>query len=283
MPRKKGVGASVTYTKADGSQGQYDSIYNNVFMNKMKTSSIDSRIRTSTSFRNIIVAQMITQLHTLLILDEINMLEEDFTKFFVQFPRSEIMRPLNESRREDWCSYYNELELGLLNTAAEFEIDTNHCALSAHVDKNKDGNLESLLLFGRVVLSDCTETNNKKIDQTLATKIVNDMKGGYIFFPVEGIVLYISCGDMILNCNLKKTIHLPDYDRGMINFSQVSHSTRGGGNLNGDRLRRVHERNLTRNAAVNEAAGVAAMERQHQHAAAQVILGQEQILNDIQR
>ena len=46
-------------------------------------------------------------------------------------------------------------------------------------------------------------------------------KDGYVLFPLNGFSIKLTCGRTIMNCMLRKTIHLPDYSRNTHNWSKV--------------------------------------------------------------
>ena len=87
----------------------------------------------------------------------------------------------------------------------------NHESVSAHVDGNTNHEIETLTLFPRIPIN------------SIDTSYINPNKDmyGYLYFPLDGLVVKYMCGKHIIHCNLKMTLHLPDKSRNSTNWSKL--------------------------------------------------------------
>jgi hypothetical protein len=90
----------------------------------------------------------------------------------------------------------------------------NHCAIHAHTDGNLSHEIETMTLFGRI---DPSELNLRGTSGDSDFKF----KSGYLLFPLDSIVIKLSCAKMNIHCNLKNTFHVPDNTRNTHNWSKV--------------------------------------------------------------
>ena len=87
----------------------------------------------------------------------------------------------------------------------------NHQAMAAHVDGNKTHQMETMSLFSR-------ESLNATIDNS---NLLNKSTDGYLYFPIDGLVIRIKCGKHYIHSYLTNTLHIPDISRNNINWSRV--------------------------------------------------------------
>lgn len=245
---QQGVGASIVYRNSEKKLVQFNSIYNDVKMSTLSPGKhMFNRIRHCSAFRDYCVMEEITRLHTMLILEQFNLLDKNSTESYVQVVRHNVMLSKTIGDKcEEWANHYTKLELGLLNACQFFDTDNNHSALSAHVDGNRGSNIETLSLIGRLPISTSESFIEDKAEKKIKSKsmyhkILKDMKGGFLFLPMDGIIIKISIGDMLLNCNFDNTIHLPDLERGIYNFSRTRCGKRKT-NPDGERLQQIRKK-----------------------------------------
>ena len=105
-------------------------------------------------------------------------------------------------------SYFQSL---MLTWGVSGDECRNHEQLKAHVDGNKNNQIETLSLFPRIA-------ENKVVTKDIFD---NEMYSGLIYFPMHGFAVYFGCGKDIINCSLKQTVHIPDESRNYVNFSKV--------------------------------------------------------------
>ena len=105
-------------------------------------------------------------------------------------------------------SYFQSL---MLTWGVSGDESRNHEQLKAHVDGNKNNQIETLSLFPRIA-------ENKEVTKDIFD---NEMYSGLIYFPMHGFSVYFGCGKDIINCSLKQTVHIPDKSRNYVNFSKV--------------------------------------------------------------
>ena len=88
----------------------------------------------------------------------------------------------------------------------------NHIAVHGHTDGNTSHPVETLSLFARLPM--CANVSM----ETAHTYF----KDGYLYFPIDGIVIRYKIGRHIIHCNLKNTLHIPDDSRNDKNWSKVT-------------------------------------------------------------
>ena len=87
----------------------------------------------------------------------------------------------------------------------------NHQSVSAHCDGNTNHEIETLTLFPRIPIN-C----EKKVYMS-----ENKDMFGYLYLPLDALVLKYLCAKHIIHCNLQLTLHLPDSSRDDTNWSQL--------------------------------------------------------------
>ena len=88
----------------------------------------------------------------------------------------------------------------------------NHIAVHGHTDGNTSHPVETLSLFARIP---------DGVPPTLDT-VHTYFKDGYLYFPIDGIVVRFNIGKHVIHCNLKNTLHIPDKSRNDKNWSKVT-------------------------------------------------------------
>ena len=106
---------------------------------------------------------------------------------------------------------YSKFHASLLVWSTTTGEMRNHQSTAAHIDGNISHEIESLSLYSR-------ESNNTSISKS---NLVTCNTDGYLFFPIDGLVIRYKCGVHLIHCNLKNTIHLSDNTRNKINWSRV--------------------------------------------------------------
>ena len=85
-------------------------------------------------------------------------------------------------------------------------------AVHGHTDGNKSHPFETLSLFARLPLD---------VQNSMET-VKMYFKDGYLYFPIDGVVVRYRIGRHIIHCNLKNTLHIPDESRNNKNWSKVT-------------------------------------------------------------
>ena len=264
----KGVGASILYQNDDGSIRQFKSVYNDITMYNRSGNQIVDSSASCIHERMFNILEEIGRLQCMIILFANELLDKDSCSTYLDTVRAAITTPIPNEELYDWVPETSDLERGLLCASQLFEMDINYSSLCSHVDGNRGSKIEVLGLLGKLDLdSKYLDADNgmvdylapfKKASRTVGeSKIINEMKSGYLFLPMDGLVIKLIPGKMLLYCNFDATIHTPDEERGIYNFSTAKCKKRnsgggggGGGTADGNRLRAICRRNRRRRAEI---------------------------------
>ena len=221
VPSKKGVGISCVYKNHMNQIKSFSGVYNDVYMNRIGIKEKTHNVHQNISYARISLAEMKTRTISLILASELGLLTQTEIIDSFKFLSCNNLKP---SQRTEHCplklhrksrlDIFTNFERLLLHQACTTGEMRNHQALHAHVDGNKSHFLESLALFGRINVEDVYK-------EAKLSDVVQNMTGGYLYLPLEGIVLSMTCCTMSVHCKLKKTIHIPDLSRNTHNWSKV--------------------------------------------------------------
>ena len=204
--RKNSVAMSLTYTNKDGDSKGRNAIYKDVYMRRLTSKQKFKLVLNNTHLQNILITEMISRLRAFIILHDMKIMDiEHTTNTFLTDTESRLLM------EEQFLGVgRTKLEARLLSWSCMTGEMRNHMALCAHVDGNKSHPVETMTLLGRM------SSNEKHDDSSTAL-----LKDGYVIFPLDGVTLKLKCGQDIVHCCLKKTMHLADNTRNTCNWSRV--------------------------------------------------------------
>ena len=223
LPSSRGVSVNVTWKSTqDGKQKLFRGVYADGFLNHQTSNSKMKEMKRSTFLQNLLIGRGISRVVTALLLEHFAIDSSNTALKLLQWINNDLEK--NKSRTKNSSSFIRMCE-SLCRYMCSFGRSNNFQALAAHTDGNYVSKMETILINGRVQKEDV-----EKAKQILQAKHLTDdcyehvrmnMKDGYLFLPLDGIVLRMRGGVDVINCNLDDTIHIPDLSRNTVNFSVV--------------------------------------------------------------
>ena len=209
---KKGVGVSCKYINKDGDVKEFKSVYNDMFMYRINRKPKLKMLLRDETFRSITIKEMTSRIQSYLIAYHYSLLNDMETNPFLTL--EEIFSLSDEYHKEMSLFMnrgYSKFHASLLVWSTTTGEMRNHQSTAAHLDGNISHEIESLSLYSR-------ESNDTSIKKS---NLVMSDTDGYLYFPIDGLVIRYKCGEHLIHCNLKHTIHLSDNTRNKINWSRV--------------------------------------------------------------
>ena len=212
IPSQKGTGISCVYNNAFHEEKSFNAVYNDVYMNRLNITTKILELQKNISYRRITIEEMKTRTYSLILGNALGLIEatDIETSFSYISNIGKIWVPQRLSKLSGSGILFETILLHQGATTGEMR---NHQSLKGHVDGNKSHFLESMALFGRI--------NESNMSEMLVKDHIKQMKPGYLFLPLFGIVLYIPCCLQSVHCRLKQTVHIPDPSRSKYNWSKV--------------------------------------------------------------
>lgn len=205
--RKNSVAMSVTYRNKEGFIKGYNSVYNDLYMKRYNSAGKFNASLRSHGYRSVLITEMISRLRSFMLLDHIGYhpLENTLFSFLLN---TEKRKRMEEKFITAGCSKFESIMLSWACSSGEMR---NHQAVKAHVDGNKSHPVETYSLLGRIPI-------NKR---PLGVQSLIECTDGYLILPLEGATIRLRCGQDLIHCSMKKTIHLADNSRNSCNWSRV--------------------------------------------------------------
>lgn len=223
LPPSKGVSANVTWKSSkDGKQKVFRGVYADGFLNHQTSKSKKKELERSTYMKHLLVSRGMSRLITAIMLEHFEIDSSNTAKGLLEWIDIDLKKKINKSRKD---SSFMRLCDSLRRYMCTFGRTNNFQALAAHKDGNSVSKMESLMINGRVTREDVESARQilqtKHLTDECYEHVRSNMTDGYLFLPLDGIVLRMRGGADIMNCNLDNTIHVADLSRNAANFSMV--------------------------------------------------------------
>ena len=206
------VSMSCFYDNNDGVTKKFNSVYNDIHMNKLSGNQKFQQLKSMKSYLNITINEMLSRLQSFIVTTQLKINCPKYGN-----PFKSLNKILKDYKSNSIVSYFRSIgytifQSSLLAWSCSSGEMRNHVAVKGHTDGNTSHPIETLSLFARVPTS---APNTKQTVQTY-------FKDGYLYFPVDGFVLRFKVGRHIIHCNLRNTFHIPDNSRNSKNWSKVT-------------------------------------------------------------
>ena len=212
LSSKKSVSVTCAYENDKGETKKYSSVYNDIFMKRISKREKFKILLEDPSYRNICINEMMSRLQSFIIAKQLNLNVNGCEDIFKTI--NGIIKEYEESLSISAFIKldHSPFEAILLDWACSSGEMRNHTAVHAHSDGNVHHPIESLTLFARMPISSQPTRENIKLF----------FHAGYLYFPINGIIIKYRVGRHAIHCNLKDTLHLPDHSRDDKNWSKVN-------------------------------------------------------------
>jgi hypothetical protein len=209
---KSSVSSICVYENDNGETKKFSSVYNDIFMNRISSASKYKMLMSSLSFRTISIHEMLSRLQSFIIVKQLKLKVDVSEDIF-----DNINKVINNSKTSLVVKKFMELGHGyfesvLLAWSCSSGEMRNHTSVHAHCDGNKHHPIETLTLFARMPPSSKPTNEDKSMY----------FHDGYLYLPIDGIIIKYKVGIHALHSNLKDTIHVPDHSRETKNWSKVN-------------------------------------------------------------
>ena len=205
--RNRSVGLSLSYRNHKGQVKGRNSIYKDLYMTRLSSKSKFRMVLNSVALQRIVLVEMVCRLRSFILLDK-----EDIIP--IETNVCTFLRYNNDRRlmEDKFISIgRTKLEAKLLSWACSTGEMRNHQAVKTHFDGNKSHPVETMTLFGRLPIN----------VKNLSVEYLSTMESGYLILPLEGVTIKMNCGNDLIHCSLKATLHLADNTRNTCNWSKV--------------------------------------------------------------
>ena len=163
-------------------------------------------------FRDLTIKEMVSRFQGHIIAHQLKLFNDDeinpfevLTKIYKKDTEYSFLNGLFNQ------TVYNEFEPSMLIWSSLTGEMRNHQSMSAHVDGNKSHEIETITLYTREKEDISNEESN----------LCTTFNDGFLYFPLDGLIIRYKCGYEIIHCNLTDTLHLSDLSRDIINWSRV--------------------------------------------------------------
>ena len=212
IAQKYSVGMICIYENDKGDIKAFNSVYNDLFMNRLQKSKKKRQLFTSPSFRRITIQEMISRIQSYIVAYHFGLFQDMSINPFEKLNNILENKPLYSCALQCFEKMgYSKFEGALLVWSSLTGEMRNHQSVSAHVDGNTNHEIETLTLFPRIAINSTKKTYMSED---------KDMYG-YLYFPLYALVLKYLCAKHIIHCNLRLTLHLPDSSRNNTNWSKL--------------------------------------------------------------
>ena len=209
---KNSVGMSCFYDNNDGVTKKFNSVYNDIHMNKLNGKDKFKQLKSMKCYRSITINEMTSRLQSFIITTQMNLNCKKYGNPFENI--NKIIKGYKSNKivdcfRSMGYSTFHSIMLAWSCSSGEMR---NHIAVHGHTDGNTSHPIETLSLFARIPLLSPITIDTVNIY----------FKDGYLYFPIDGIVLKYKVGRHVIHCNLRNTLHIPDDTRNNKNWSKVT-------------------------------------------------------------
>lgn len=223
LPSSHGVSANVTWkSKKDGTQKLFKGIYADGMLHHQTSKNKWKHLQKSTYMEHLLIRRGVSRILSAIVLEEFGIDSCNTAIQLLQWINNDLK---NHNIAQKKGNSFLQLCKSLCRYMCTFGRTNNFQALAAHKDGNGVSKMETVTVNGRINEVDLEQASLQLKDTNPSNDyyefIRNNMKDGYLFLPVDGIVLRMRGGADIMNCNLDNTIHVPDLTRNTVNFSIV--------------------------------------------------------------
>ena len=212
IAQKKSVGMVCVYENAQGEIKSFNSVYNDLYMNRLQKKKKERQLFSNPSYRRIVLQEMISRTQSYIIVYHFGLFQDMTINPFEKLNSILDKQPLYTYSLQCFQNMgYSFFESALLVWSSLSGEMRNHQSVSAHCDGNTSHEIETLTLFPRIAINSQTKTYS----------CPNRDMFGYLYFPLDALVLKYLCAKHIIHCNLKLTLHLPDSSRDDTNWSKL--------------------------------------------------------------
>ena len=207
-----GSGMSIEYINNEGEKKRFSSVYNDILMQRLTKSKKRKKMLYEKTLRDTEIKEMTSRMKGYIIASHLDLLPDKNINPFEKLVRIYNRDPKFVNTLSLFMNMgYTLLEASLLVWSCSSGEMRNHQAMAAHVDGNKTHQMETLSLFSResskALLSNCN--------------LINKDTDGFLYFPIDGLVIRIKCGKNFIHSYLTNTLHIPDLSRNTMNWSRV--------------------------------------------------------------
>ena len=223
LPSSTGVSANVTWkSNIDGQQKLFTGVYADGFLHHQTSKQKRNELLKNSYMNHILIRKGISRLVSAVILETYNIDTSKTSTRLLKWLDNDLRKSRN-SEKAGTC--FHRLCDSLCKYMCTFGRSNNFQALAAHIDGNYVSKMETVTINGRVTEEDVNNAmehlGTKHRNNACYELVRENMKDGFLFMPLDGIVLRMRGGVDVMNCNLDNTIHVPDLSRNTVNFSTV--------------------------------------------------------------
>jgi hypothetical protein len=209
---RNGVAMSCIYDNDKNDTKKYNSVYNDLYMNRLDGKDKFNELKKNKSFRTITLNEMISRIQSFIIACQLKLNCKAYGNPFKSL--NDVIKTHKSNKKVNFFlnKKYSLFESMLLAWSCRTGEMRNHMSVKAHTDGNSSHSIETLSLFARIPM----------LSQYTRESINKYFKDGYLYFPIDGLVVKYKVGRHIIHCSLKNTLHLADKSRNDKNWSKVT-------------------------------------------------------------